>query len=228
MWTDGTNRGKRELRAVAGLTLLSAICAAALVLTAETAKANGATGAAPAAMGANPAVVADPTASAPATTASAPVVLQKAPTIRALSDLATRERIKDANERYSKLFASSAPQAQQGQPAKAEVKPSALQFAFEPPPTIRRLLAIYGPVGQEKAEVERGDGVVVTVQGGELVDNFRVLSVRAGAIDVQAVRSACAAKAARIAKAAAGKSRKDAAPCGPAPVQRVSVGGIFK
>lgn len=161
----------------------------------------------------------------PAASAIAAVYLNQAPTLRALSELATRERMKQANERYSKLFETQQP-AQTKQPAKLDAKPDAM--LFEPPPVYRRVQAVFGPVGREKAEIERGDGVVVAVEQGGLVDGFRVLAVKPGLVDVQQVRAECARKAAAEERRQAPQRRKDVKPCGPAPVQRISVGGVFR
>jgi len=228
MSTNVMDRSARDRSSSLGRAMLSPSSLAAAAFAVVSVISSGSAGANT--PGAAPAAApAAASASAPAVMASGPVVLQKAPTLRAMSELASRERIRQANERYAKLFeGTTSPQAKEGQAPKTETKPAPIQFAFEPPPTIRRLLAVYGPVGKEKAEVDRGDGVVVTVSNGDLVDGFRVLAVKQGGIDVQSVRSTCAGKKPPKMKASAAKDRKEVAPCGSAPVQRVSVGGVFK
>lgn len=154
-------------RAAALLLALSAGAGAAQASSATAPSAP--TGAAPASAPAGASVALDPTR------------LRGAPTLEALARLKMAEKEQQAKERFEKLFPP--PPAPAPVAAKATDAPRAV-VAPPPPPPNRRVVAIHGRIGAERADIERADGVVVTVQAGSVVEGYRIVKVSSAGVQI--------------------------------------------
>jgi len=159
--------------------LLGAI-AALVALALVTADAAHAQSAASAAADANRAIQAAP---APESSAIVNTVRSsgRAPTVEALSN-AQRLEI-DAEVRKRMTSALTPPSS--GAAASAPAAPTVISYPIvrteraPPPDTTKTVLAIYGPVGQEVADIRLPNGSVMTARAGTNVQGYQVLRITA-------------------------------------------------
>ena len=126
---------------------------------------------------------------APDTGAISPLPVGRGPTIDALAAAQRAEIDADVRKRMTKVLEGGVSPA----PAPASA-PVLSVLSFSRPVTVARIavdttktvVAIYGPVGQEMADIRMPDGSVVSTKAGALVAGFEVLHVGPNAVELVA------------------------------------------
>lgn len=158
-----------------------------------------------------------------------PATAGRAPTIDALDAAQRREYDADVRKRFAKtLEASNPPVAAVPAAASASAVPA---MTWSPPvehappaDTRKTVVAIYGPVGEEVADIRLPDDSIVTVTAGADVAGFAVVRVTPQAVELLPRKDTR-----RFPKRTNRRANSNgAAVDGALPVVRVAVGGSFK
>lgn len=153
--------------------------------------------------------------------ASSSSLAGKSPTIAALNTAQKMEIDAEVRRRIGKALSAATPAAPvAAAPAQATAplpvisRPPVVKVAKRAPDITKTVVAIYGPAGQEVADVRMPDGSIVTAKRGSSVEGFEVLRVSPQSVDLSAVVSS------------GGPSK--ASVSAPTATVRVAVGGTFK
>jgi type IV pilus biogenesis protein PilP len=113
----------------------------------------------------------------------------KAPTIATLADLQRRELEADVARRLTKMSAIEAKPAASAPalPAVQIIKTKNMAPSADTAP-IKRVLAIYGPEGDERADLALGDGSITAVHAGSTFGSFTVVSISRTSVKIEIAR----------------------------------------
>lgn len=158
-------------------------------------------------------------ANAPAAASAASAVGKRAadratrvPTIQMMSDLHASKLAADAQKQLERLYPSAAASAPR---PSAGPRPPVRPVIFDnlaAQPTTKRVAAIYGRAGAEAADMERPDGVLVTVRPGSTFEGYRVTRITSQQVELEGSRKVYEPAQEPAPKASTGKTSAGSLP----------------